>query len=342
MIPALRTCCWLAVLLSVPAFAQELPPTIEAKTAGMTAISGFVPLYWDKATGKLYMEFGKMEEEFLYQISLASGLGSAPVRLDRGQLGMNAILRPTRIGPQVLLMETNYRYRAVSDNQDEVRAVRDAFAPSVHWGFPVAAETGDRVLVDATDFFLRDTHGAVARIERAGQGTFSVDRDRSAFYLPHTKGFPDNTEIETLLTFTSDRPGELVSRTAASGEAVTLRQHHSLVRLPEPGFEVRIADPRIGVNGPTFTDYATPIDQRMTVRLTARHRLQKRTPQPIAPNRWNPSSTTSTGECRSRCGARCSTGRAGGTRHSRRPASLMLSGSRCSQRERMRRTSATT
>ena len=103
MIRALRTLCRLAalaVLLSVPAFAQEPPPTIEAKTAGMTAISGFIPLYWDEATGKLYMEFGALEEEFLYQVSLASGLGSAPVRLDRGQLGMNAILRPTRIGPQ--------------------------------------------------------------------------------------------------------------------------------------------------------------------------------------------------------------------------------------------------
>lgn len=118
-IRTLRTLCRLAalaVLLSVPAFAQEPPPTIEAKTAGMTAISGFIPLYWDEATGELYMEFGALEEEFLYQVSLASGLGSAPVRLDRGQLGMNAILRPTRIGPQVLLMETNYRYRAVNDN----------------------------------------------------------------------------------------------------------------------------------------------------------------------------------------------------------------------------------
>ena len=278
----------LALLPAAPAFSLEAPPTIEEKTSGMTAIPGFAPLYWDDATGRLYAEFGAMEEEFLYQVSLASGLGSNPVGLDRGQLSMTAILRPTRIGPRVLLMEPNYRYRAVSDNPDEVRAVRDAFAPSVHWGFSIAAETGDRVLVDATDFFLRDTHGAAARIERAGQGTFVVDRDRSAFYLPHTKGFPDNSEVETMLTFTSDRPGALVSGVAASGETVTLRQHHSLVRLPGPGFEVRVADPRIGVNGPTYMDYATPIDQRMTVRLAARHRLHKRDPaaersEPVEP-----------------------------------------------------------
>ncbi len=265
----------LAAALAAPALAQEAPPTIEDKVAGMTPIDGFVPLYWDERTGRMYAEFASMEEEFLYSVSAASGLGSNPVGLDRGQLSRRAVLKPIRVGPRLLLMEPNYRFRAISDNPDEVRAVRDAFAPSVHWGFEVAAETGGRVLVDTTDFFLRDAHGSAARIRRAGQGTFQLDRSRSVFYLENTRGFPDNSEVETMLTFTSDQPGPLVRGVAASGDAVTLRHHHSLVRLPEPGFELRVADPRIGVNGPEYMDYATPIDQPLTVRLTARHRLEK-------------------------------------------------------------------
>ena len=87
-------------------------------------------------------------------------------------------------------MEPNYTYRAISDNPDEVQAVKDAFAPSVHWGFDIAAETDGRILVDATDFFLRDTHGAAQRIERSGQGSFQLDRSRSAFFMPRTKAFP--------------------------------------------------------------------------------------------------------------------------------------------------------
>ena len=129
-----------------------------------------------------------MEEEFLYSVSAASGLGSNPIGLDRGQISRRAVLMPIRVGPRILLMEPNYSYRAVSDNPDEVRAVRDAFAPSVHWGFEVEAETGGRVLVDMTDFFLRDAHGSAARIARAGQGTFRLDRSRSVFYLENTKG----------------------------------------------------------------------------------------------------------------------------------------------------------
>jgi hypothetical protein len=98
--------------------------------------------------------------------------------------------------------------------------------------------------------------------------------------MPRTRAFPENTEIETLLTLTSSNPGRLVRSVAASGEAVTLRQHHSLVKLPDGGYEPRVADPRIGVFGPTFYDYASPIDESLTVRWVARHRLKKANPGP--------------------------------------------------------------
>ena len=271
-------------LVSVPTFAA----TIEETTEGMEHIEGFFDLYWDEGSGKLYWEIDAVNRGFLYQVSLSSGLGSNPVGLDRGQLGLTAILNPLRVGPRLLLMEPNYRYRAVSDNPAEVAAVRDAFAPSVHWGFEIAAETDGRVLVDATDFFLRDTHGAALQMEQAGQGSFSLDASRSAFFLPRTKGFPKNTEVETLLTFTNAEPGVLVQSVVASGEAVTLRQHHSLVELPDDGYRPRIADPRVGTNGPTYYDYATPIDESLSVRAVSRHRLEKRNPgaarsEPIEP-----------------------------------------------------------
>jgi hypothetical protein len=244
----------------------------------MTHLEGFFDLFWDGSSGKLFWEVDRWDTEFLYQISLASGLGSNPVGLDRGQLGRTHIFEARRVGPTVLLVEPNHRYRALSDNPDEVRAVRDAFAPSTHWGFEVVAETGARVLVDGTDFFLRDSHRIAKTLESAGQGSFQLDRSRSVFHLPRTKGFPLNTEIETLLTFTTTSPGELVRSTAASGEAVTLRVRHSLVRLPEDGYRPRVADPRVGAFGVSFKDYATPIDENLDVLWVARHRLRKKDP----------------------------------------------------------------
>ena len=184
---------WLILLVAFAANAQDGTESIAEKTAGMERLEGFFDIYWDDETGKLYWEIDKFDEEFLYSVSLSSGLGSNPVGLDRGQLGGAHVLVAMRVGPRVLLMEPNYGYRARSDNPDEVAAVRDAFAPSVHWGFEVEAETGASVLVDATDFFLRDTHGVARRIERAGQGTYKLDRSRSVFYMPRTKAFPETT-----------------------------------------------------------------------------------------------------------------------------------------------------
>ncbi len=284
----------LAALLPVgspaPALHAQQPtlPSIAQKTQGTDAMEGFFNLYWESSTGSLYWEIDDVGTEFLYQISMGSGLGSNPVGIDRGQLRGTHVLVAQRIGPRVLLMEPNYRFQAISDNATERQAVRDAFAPSVHWGFDVVAETGDRVLVDATAFFLRDARRVIDQIAQRGQGRFQLERSRSAIYLPNTKNFPENTEVEAILTFTSDDPGGLVQGVAASGEAITLRQHHSFIQLPDDGYRPRFADPRVGVNGPTVYDYAKPIDEDLRIRYAARHRLQKRNPgaapsEPVEP-----------------------------------------------------------
>ena len=209
---------------------------------------------------------------------MGSGLGSNPIGIDRGQLRGTYVLAAQRVGPRVLLVEPNYRYRATSDNPLEVQAVNDAFAPSVIWGFDIVAAEGDSVLVDATNFFLRDARDVVGQIARSNQGAFSLDTSRSALFLDNTAGYPENVEVEAMLTFTSSNPGNLVNSVAASGNSITLRQHHSIVKLPDDNFEPRLADPRIGTFGPTIQDYGTDIDTDKNVRLVARHRLDKADP----------------------------------------------------------------
>ena len=257
--------------------AQNLP-SIEDKVANTTRMEGFFNIFWDEANGKMYWEIDKLDTEFLYAISMASGLGSNPVGIDRGQLGGTYILSAKRVGPRVLLVEPNYRYRADSANPLERQAVVDAFAPSVLWGFDIAATSGSSILVDATDFFLRDARNVIGNISRRNQGNYTLDKGRSAFYLENTKTFPENIEIETMLTFGSNNPGNLVNQVAASGESVTLRQHHSFVKLPDDNYKTRVSDPRIGTNGPTVYDYSTAIGDDMMVRLVSRHRLEKKDP----------------------------------------------------------------
>lgn len=268
---------------SSPAVAQERTPdrpvkTIAAATAGLKKIDGYIPLYWDSAGGRMFMELSRFNEEFLYQVSLPAGMGSNPVGLDRGQLGSTRIVFFERIGPKVLMIEPNYRYRALSVDMAERRAVEESFARSVIWGFKIEAADGERVVVDATGFFIRDAHGVTDQLRQSRQGQFRFDESRSAFYLLRTRGFPKNTEVETLVTFTADDPGPLVRQTTPTPQALTVRQHHSFLELPDDGYRPRQLDPRVGMIGRTFYDYASAITEPVEKRWIIRHRLQKKDP----------------------------------------------------------------
>jgi hypothetical protein len=268
----------LLVLVCFSTIKAQKAQTISEKVAGMEKFPGFFPFYWDAKAGKIWLEIDKWNTEFLYVESLPAGIGSNDIGLDRGQLGESAIVRFDRTGPRVLLVAPNYNFRAISNNADEQVAVRDAFAESTLWGFEVAAEEGNRVLVDATRFYLRDVHQVTGTLQRGQQGTYRLDDSRSAFYLPNTKNFPQNTEVETTLTFTGEPTGQFVRQVVPVPEAITVRERHSFVQLPPPGFKPRVLDPRAGYFGIDYMDFATPIEEPITKRYIARHRLQKKDP----------------------------------------------------------------
>lgn len=263
------------VMLMAGAAAAEDLPSIAGKTAGMNKMTGYFPLYWDGAAGKLWLEIDKLDSEFLYVHSLAAGLGSNQIGLDRSQLGGTRIVKFHRIGSKVLLIQPNYDFRADGGSAAEKKAVQEAFACSVIWGFTAAAETGDRILVDATAFLLRDAHQVIQSLNRGGQMRYRLDPARSALYRLNTRNFPLNTEMESLLTFVSDNPNRLVFRVAPDPGAVTLRQHHSFIRLPESGFEPRSFDPRSNFSAFSYMDFMNPVGQSLTQRYIRRHRLEK-------------------------------------------------------------------
>src|SRR5580658_7426836 len=178
-------------------------PTIEERTSGMQKLDGYFPIYWDERTGSLWLEIARFNSDFLYTTGLAAGLGSNDIGLDRGLEGAGRLVSFQRVGPRVMMVQPNESFRSSSVNAAERRSVEDSFAKSVLWGFTVAAESNGHVLVDATDFFLRDDYGAASSLR---PGTYRVDRARSAVYLPRTKAFPKNSEIEVTLTFAKD-PG---------------------------------------------------------------------------------------------------------------------------------------
>src|ERR1044071_8740373 len=282
-------------LTLAPAAAQEQRQERQARksfaelTRGLQKLDGYFPVYWDAGEGKLLLEISRFDSDFLYQVSLPTGVGSNPLGLDRGQLGQTRVVHFERVVPKVILVEPPLRYRAISPDANERRAVEESFARSVIWGFRVEAAEGNRVLVDATAFFLRDAHGVTGRLRESNQGQYRLDDSRSALYLPRTKAFPKNTEVETTLTFTTEGgAGALVRDTVPTPQSIPVRQHHSLVELPDNNYKPRRLDPRVGVNGIEFYDYASPFTEPVEKRWITRHRLEKRDPRAAGPEPVKP------------------------------------------------------
>jgi hypothetical protein len=279
-------------------------PSIDDRTTGLQKLDGYLPLYWDEKTGSLWMEINKINTEMLYSTGLTAGLGSNDIGLDRGQSGPGRIVTFQRVGPRILMVQPNYTFRANSTNPDERRAVEDAFAKSVLWGFTIGAETDGRVLVDTTDFFLRDAYNVTPRLR---PGNFRVDRTRSAIDMPWTKAFPKNTEVDVILTFVNEGAGTggrggggpvqgpapvgstiptsegtgsgmfsgSVASVTPSADSVTLREHHSFAELPDNNYTPRYDDPRAGYGGLQYVDYSAPLGTPLVQRFVRRHRLQK-------------------------------------------------------------------
>jgi hypothetical protein len=277
----------LILLVAGAASACEGPGTTSADGGvdleSIDKREGFIDLYWDDDKGRLLLRIEEFDTPFLYQTSLARGVGSNDLGLDRGQLGTDSIVEFERSGPKVLLVANNLRYRASGDDPDEHRAVDESFARSVLWGFERLREEDGAVVVDATDFFLRDAHGIAASLAEAGEGGYEADASRSAIFLPRTKAFPDNSEIEAIVTYRGKPTGEFLETVAPDPTLVTVHLHHSFIRLPDANYRPLPYDPRAGLIGlrygeSGFHDYASEIGSPLTVGYARRHRLAKKDP----------------------------------------------------------------
>jgi hypothetical protein len=252
--------------------------TISEFTAGMEHYEGFFDFWWDDETGKIWLKVDKLDEEFIYVNSMAAGVGSNDIGLDRSQLGNTRIVTFKRVGPKVLLVQPNYDYRATSGVALEEKSVDEAFARSVLFGFEAEVREDDSILIDITEFLMQDAHSVAERLEARNQGSYSPDLSRSAIYLPGTFNFPKNSEFEATLTFSGSGAGSWLRSVAPSPDAVTVRLHHSFVQLPDDGYKPRKFDPRSGLFPVSFQDYSAPIGGEFTRRYAVRHRLEKKDP----------------------------------------------------------------
>ena len=237
---------------------------------------GFFDFYYDIKTDKIYLEVENLNSDFLYISSLATGIGSNDIGLDRGQLGSERLVSFQKSGNKLLLIQPNLSFRAITKNKAEENSIKQAFAKSVIFGFKILETNDDKYLVDFTSFLMQDKHGVADRLKLAKQGVYSIDKTKSAIELNHTKSFPKNSEFEALLTFSGKPTGKLItSGVSPDPSLISVVQHHSFIELPDNEYKPREFDPRSGALAISFMDYATPVEDEITKKYITRHRLEK-------------------------------------------------------------------
>ena len=241
--------------------------------------NGFFDFHYDQAQDKIYLEVKNLDEEFLYVNSLATGVGSNDIGLDRGQLGRERIVTFQKAGNKLLLVQPNQNYRAITDNELEKKSIEQAFAKSVLYGFKIEEEKNGTYVIDLTPFLMEDAHGVIETFKRSKEGSYKLDQSKSALSLDRTKAFPKNVEFEALLTFKGQPTGKNIKTVSPTASLVSVIQHHSFIELPDDGYDMREFDVRSGAISMSYLDYATPIQEPIKKRYIIRHRLEKKNPK---------------------------------------------------------------
>lgn len=266
----------LALLLNIAAFAQNAPERRD----------GFIPMLWDADQGKLFFELTRFDQDILYFTEVAKGSGSGNVGLEWAGGGEGGVIQFQRVGPGVLVVQKNLRFRAGTGGAGMAQGVDQSFPDSILASLPVIKTESGKVIVDATALVVRDAANFASQAGGRGGGrggapgevrsgaTWRFDPARSAIYLPRTKGYPKNTEVEVTVTYEALSGG---ARTAPETNILSGRLLYGFVE-PPTGYTPREADLRIGVGGIRFSDYSRPDTGGNGVEWVRRHRLEKKDP----------------------------------------------------------------
>lgn len=240
----------------------------------------FMPVTVDGETGRVHLGLPALDTDVLYLNTLATGLGSTRVfGLDGGAGGDEAVVRFERHGPRVMMIRQNVTMTAANGDAGQVEGVERGFPVSVMASFPIVDDAAGRLTVDATDFLLDDMVDVRGTVRSAGLGDIRLEATRGYVDASKTGAYPRNTEVRTVLTFSSDALHSELARHAPDGRVITFEQHHSFMALPDEPMPTRVFDPRTGNSNTVLHDYSQGFDGDYRLRFTNRHRLEPTNPE---------------------------------------------------------------
>lgn len=256
--------------------AQSNTERIQSYLAEHSLQKGFLSVLANPSKGEVWalIDIQQLEQAFLYQPTLATGIGSNDIGLDRGQLGSTQLVEFRDRGHTIHFVALNSHFRADSHAPTERHAVKQAFSESILAALPIIARDESSILINLNPLLLSDQHPVLPVLNaRDDQISFTLDKSRSAVDFKLLKTFPNNTELQSVLSFQASRAHPDLYQVTPNASTVSIYQRHSFIRLPDEHYQPRLAGSRSGFFTLNYQDYASQITEPLTKRLLIRHRL---------------------------------------------------------------------
>jgi hypothetical protein len=249
-------------------------------TKGAEVSKGYFNLY--KKHENLYLELkpDQMNQPVLGIFSCARGIGSNFL-LGGLPIG-DKLIEFQRAGDHVLVIEQNTRFAANGDPAF-AKAKDLSIGNSVLASLKIESEQDSTkaVLVDLAPFLVSDLTD-IAEFMHGALGGKSVRFDKERSALGSIKVFPENAEIEALLTYSpNDRQG-LDIPSVPDERFIPITVHYSFSKLPAVPMKPRLADDRVGYFLTAIKDFARDDQESFWVRYIHRWRLERKEPTQLA------------------------------------------------------------
>jgi hypothetical protein len=246
------------------------PPAFLTLLKDATPKSGMWTVY--QKGQNLYWEIlpSDYSSEYIVLISISRGIGQGQILggMSWG-FGDDWVWQVRKIGESVHVVRKNVRFKA-NANSPESKAVAAAYTDSVLFSLPISSKGpkgGD--LVDLTSVFMSD----LPQISRVLPG-FSFSQQKSNW--GDVKAFDENMELEVAATYASSGTADI--DTIADSRGATINVHYSISKIPNTGYQPRLADDRVGYFLTAVKDFSSKSDRDQFVRFVNRWDLQKADP----------------------------------------------------------------
>ena len=266
--------------------------TIAELTKSSNKIDGLFTIFQDSASGELKMLIRKdqLDNDFIYFSQIADGVTEAGSF--RGSYGADVIFQINKYYNKLEFVAPNTNF--YFDPENPLSNSEEAnTSHAIIYSNKILAEENDTYLINVNDLFLSETLRRVKRPKRPGASpnSFSLGSfDKSKSKVREINNYPENTNLKTEYVYKNLNTLNGGSEAVTDARYVSIQVFHSMMSMPDEGYEVRYDDPRVGYFL-TFVNDMTETGTTNYKDMINRWRLVKKNPdqeisEPVEPITW--------------------------------------------------------